>query len=136
MAGLFACMAVAQAAASDEAEVRKAEAGWAEAVKSRDQAKLDGILGAGLVYTHSTGIVDGKAEYLAKLKSGAQRYDGLETSDMVIHMYGDTAVVTAKIHMTGATKGVPFNDKLLYTHVWVKQGGRWLLVAHQTTKTQ
>ena len=137
---ILACVAVAPvasgAAGSEEAGIRKAETAWADAVKARDQAKLDGILADTLVYTHSTGIVEGKPQYLAKLKTGTQRYDDWKRPTWSSTCYGNAAVVAAKIHMTGATKGVPFNDRLLYTHVWVKQNGHWQLVAHQTTKAQ
>lgn len=121
-------------AASGEEDVRKAEAAWAKAVMAKDEPKLNQMLAEGLVYTHSTGSVDTKDQYLSKLKSGAQKYDGLQSSDMSVHMYGNTAVVNAKIRMTGSTNGTPFDNKLLYTHTWVKQSGHWQLVAHQTTK--
>ncbi len=121
-------------AAEGEDDIRKAEAAWAAAVKAADQTKLNQMLGDGLVYTHSTGIVDTKSEYLSKMKLGTQKYTSVEASGMGVHMYKDTAVVNATARMTGTTKDVPFDNKLLYTHVWVKQGGRWVLVAHQTTK--
>ena len=133
LAGLCATATFASAAGGED-EIRKAESAWSDAVKAGDQAKLDGMLADGLVYTHSTGSVDSKGAYLTKLKSGAQKYASLDTSDMAVHMYGDTAIVNAKIRMTGATNGVPFDNKLLYTHAWVKQHGRWQLVSHQTTK--
>jgi ketosteroid isomerase-like protein len=121
-------------AAEGEDDIRKAEAAWADAVKTGDQTKLNQMMGDGLVYTHSTGIVDTKGEYLSKLKQGTQKYATIQASNMGVHMYKDTAIVNATARMTGTTKDVPFDNKLLYTHVWVKQGGRWQLVAHQTTK--
>ena len=120
------------AAAADE--VKKAETEWADAVKRQDMAALNRILSDDLVYTHSTGIIDSKSEYLNKMKSGAQKYEAIEHSDTKIRTYGDdTGVVNTRVRMAGATKGVPFNNQLLMTHVWVKKDGRWQLVAHQTT---
>lgn len=116
-------------------EIRKLEMGWVEAVKSGDYARLDQILSKDLVYTHATGIREDKGEYLGKLKTGDQKYASIEHSDLkAISFNGNTAVVAAKVHMTGATKGVPFDNRVLMTHVWVKQGGKWQLVAHQTTR--
>jgi uncharacterized protein (TIGR02246 family) len=119
-------------AAADE--VRQAETQWADAVKRQDMAALSRMLADDLVYTHSTGVIDTKADYLNKMKSGAQKYEAIEHSDTNIRTYGDdTGVVNTRVRMAGATKGTPFNNQLLMTHVWIKKDGRWQLVAHQTT---
>jgi hypothetical protein len=38
------------------------------------------------------------------------------------------------MHVTGVNQAGNFDDKVMMLHVWVKKNGRWLLVAHQTTK--
>ncbi|MCI0424027.1 MAG: hypothetical protein L0312_33270 [Acidobacteria bacterium] len=43
-------------------------------------------------------------------------------------------MVATKAVMTGSTKGQPFNNQLRLLHVWLKQVGKWTLVAHQTTR--
>ncbi len=133
LAGMITgALALAQSPA--EAEVRKVEEAWVAAVKSTDFGKLNAMYADDLVYTHSTGSSESKSEYLTKLKSGAQKYATLDYSDMKVRTWGNAAVVTAQLRMTGATKGVPFDNTLLVTHVWIKQGGSWKLVSHQTTK--
>lgn len=127
----LACVCLAQSATE---EIRKAEMSWVAAVTKNDLSGLGQMLANDLVYTHSTGIVESKSEYLNKLKSGDQKYAGIEHSDLKIQNYGNAAVVTAKVRMTGATKGVPFDNQLRVIHVWVKQGGGWKLAAHQTTR--
>lgn len=115
-------------------EIRKAEMTWADAVKKGNQTAIAGLLSDDLVYTHSTGIVESKSEYLGKLKSGAQQYTGLDYADTKYRRYGDTGIVNTRIRMRGATKGTPFDNELLMIHVWQKQNGNWKLVAHQTTR--
>ena len=135
---LFA-LALAPAAllpAATADEVKKAESEWVEAVKRQDMNALNRILGDDLVYTHSTGIVESKAEYLNKMKSGAQKYANIEHSNAKYRAFGDTGVVNTKVRMTGATNGTPFDNQLLMTHVWVKRDGRWQLVSHQTTRVE
>jgi ketosteroid isomerase-like protein len=127
----LACVCLAQSATE---EIRKAEMSWVAAVQKNDLSALGQILANDLVYTHSTGIVESKSEYLSKLKSGAQKYASIEHSDLKIQDYGNAGVLTATVRMTGATKGVPFDNKLRVIHVWVKQGGNWKLAAHQTTR--
>lgn len=120
-------------AATDE-EIRKAEKGWTSAVTGLDYAALDRILGDGLIYAHSTGNIETKKEYLARLHSGAQKYDAIELQSTTVRIYGDSAVAHSKARMTGKSNGNPFDDRLMIMHFWVKQGAQWRLVAHQTTK--
>jgi ketosteroid isomerase-like protein len=123
------------AAAAPEDEIRQAEMAWVAAVKANDFTKLEGYLASDLIYTHSTGVIEDKAAYLKALKSGSQKYDEISHANLRIKAYGgDTGVVTAKVRMTGQSKGTPFDNQLLMMHVWVKQGGRWQLAAHQTTR--
>jgi len=86
------------------------------------------------VYTHSTGLVEDKGQYLQALATRNQKYDSIEYDTQAIQTYGSTAVLATKVVMKGATKGQPFNNQLRPLHVWVKQGGKWNLVAHQTTR--
>ncbi|MFN3322365.1 MAG: nuclear transport factor 2 family protein [Bryobacteraceae bacterium] len=115
-------------------EIRKAEEAWVTAITKNDGAAMGRILSDDLVYAHSTGLVESKREYIAALSSGNQKYAAVTYEDTNIRTYGDTAVVNAKVRMTGTTKGQPFDNRLLMMHVWVKQQGQWRLVAHQTTR--
>lgn len=120
---------------STENDVRKAEEAWAAAVKASDGSALEKLLANDLVYTHSTGSVDSKSDYLTKMKAGTQKYTDLQYSGMKVRSWNhDTAVVNSQLRMIGAANGTPFDNTVYVIHVWVKQGGSWKLVAHQTTR--
>lgn len=131
---LVALIAAGALAAGPEDEIRNAEKQWATAVMKQDFTTLASILGEQLIYAHSTGVVDSKGEYLGKLKAGGTRYDVIEHRSLTVKVYGDAAVAHARVHMKGATREGPFDNELMMLHLWVKQGGRWRLVAHQTTR--
>jgi len=120
--------------ADADAPIRDAEHAWAKAVTTRDFSALDRIYGDKLIYAHSTGAIQSKAEYLERLRSGAQKYDSIEHESTRVVMYGDSAVSHSIVRMTGVSNGKPFNDHVMMLHVWEKEGGGWRLVAHQTTK--
>jgi ketosteroid isomerase-like protein len=120
-------------AQSAEADVKAAENAWVKAVTTDDHAALERLLAPRLVYTHATGIIENKQEYL-KAVASFQKYKAIELSNMRVNVYGDTAIVNARARMVGSTKNVPFDNQLLIIHVWVKQGGKWQLAAHQTTR--
>ncbi|MEW5975467.1 MAG: nuclear transport factor 2 family protein [Acidobacteriota bacterium] len=115
-------------------EVRQAEQKWVKAVTAKDRSALEKILAEDLVYTHSTGLVENRTQYLTALSSGQQKYTSIDYSDTVVRSYGSTAVVTTEVRMTGTTKGEPFDSRLRMIHVWFKNGSGWTLVAHQTTR--
>ncbi len=121
-------------AADPELEVRNAEKAWTNAVTSRDFASLEKILGGKLIYAHSTGAIQSKEQYLARLRSGAQKYDKIEFESMRIVPYGSSAVSHSIIRMTGTSDGKPFNDRVMMLDVWERQDDAWRLAAHQTTK--
>jgi len=108
---------------------------WVAAVRANDIAALEKIMSPDIVYAHSTGIVENRSQYLAKLKSGDQKYSNIEFGEIKTFDLGQAQVVSAVVRMTGATKGVPFDNKLQILHVWSKaKDGTMQLVAHQTTK--
>jgi len=122
------------AAAPGEEELRQAEKAWAAAVQKNDLATLERVLGERLIYNHSTGVVENKQQYLGRLSKGAAKYELIEHASMEIRAYGDAGVVSARVRMKGRADQRLFDDQLLMLHVWIKQGGRWQLVAHQTTR--
>jgi ketosteroid isomerase-like protein len=124
---------MAPAFAQDDA-IRAVEQKWAAAIKAKDGAALEKLLGDQLIYAHSTGIIDTKQQYIAKVTSGKQRYEGVDHKDMTIRLYGDTAIMHAHMHMWGVNQAGKFDDHLMTLHTWVKRNGAWQLVAHQTTK--
>jgi ketosteroid isomerase-like protein len=122
------------AAFPQEAEIRAAEKKWAAAIVAKDGATLEKLLGDGLIYAHSTGVVDSKKSYIAKVTSGKQRYEGAEYKDETVKLYGTTAVGHGHMRMWGVNQNGKFDDLVMVLHVWVKTAGGWQLAAHQTTK--
>lgn len=116
--------------------LQDAEQAWVKAITKRDFALLDQILSSDLIYNHATGVVDTKASYIASQKKGDRRYDTVTYMQSKAKQYGDTGVVSSKVRITGINPSGKFDDTLLLIHVWVKQGGVWKMVAHQTTKLQ
>ena len=126
--------AAAGASGSAEAEITQAEKNWVKAVVARDFSALDRIYDDTLIYAHSTGIVETKDEYLAKLKSGAQKYTSIDLEKSIIRVHGNAAVAHHIAVMKGTNAAGPFDNRLMMIHTWVKKGGGWTLAAHQTTQ--
>jgi len=82
------------------------------------------------------GQVTTKKDTLAARRSGQLRYQTIDVSDIVVRVYGDTAVVTARADVKGHQLGEDFSGPYRYTRVWVRRGGRWQAVSYQATVTQ
>ncbi len=82
------------------------------------------------------GQVTTKQDTVSARKSGQLRYDTINVSDMVVRVYGDTAVVTARADVKGHQLGEDFSGPYRYTRVWVRKTGHWQAVSYQATVTQ
>jgi ketosteroid isomerase-like protein len=82
------------------------------------------------------GQVTTKQDTVSARKSGQLRYDAINVSDMVVRLYGDTAVVTARADVKGHQLGEDFSGPYRYTRVWVRRTGHWQAVSYQATVTQ
>ena len=82
------------------------------------------------------GQITTKQDTVSARKSGQLRYETINVSDMVVRIYGDTAVVTARADVKGHQMGEDFSGPYRYTRVWVRRTGHWQAVSYQATVTQ
>jgi len=126
-------LALAVPASASEAEILAAEKGWSEAVVGRDIPTLDGYLHEALIYSHSTGLVESRAEYFGKLRDGVTRYDVIDYERTTVRLLGDAAVAHSIVTMKGQSGDTAFDAHLVMMHVWIRGEKGWQLAAHQTT---
>lgn len=120
--------------AQDKAAVLALDKQWSDSIVKGDTATLEKLLSDDLVYAHSTGIVDTKASYIAKIKERRQVYKSFEQHKPTVNIYKDSAVTFSYVRVTGTNQAGLFDDKVMLIHFWVKQNNTWRLAAHQTTK--
>ena len=82
------------------------------------------------------GQVTTKKETISARRSGQLRYEAMNITDMVVRVYGDTAVVTARADVRGHQLGEDFSGPYRYTRVWIRRNGQWQIVSYQATVTQ
>ncbi len=100
--------------------------------QTADAATFDRIWADDYVLTDYRGTVKERAQALAEWKAGEHRYGSYVSDDIRVRAYGDAAVVTARV--TRASLSDPQNvGQFRHTRVFVRQHGRWRLVATQVT---
>jgi ketosteroid isomerase-like protein len=101
-----------------------------------DATALDRIYAADFIGVGPSGIVRTKPQVILDFTSGDLRFRSITTDDVQVRVYGDTAVETGFSTMIGQDKGKTVPRDTRFTRVWVKQQGRWRLVAnHYSSQT-
>ena len=105
-----------------------------EAMINQDAKALDSILDDELSYTHSSGRIETKAEFIANATSGVTRYRALSQEDVKVRQFGDTAIVTGQgtVHVESSRGENKF--PIRFIDVYVNRNGAWRMVAWQSTK--
>ena len=130
----LACAAMSREVAAQETEVRQAQAARFAAMMRADVQAVAEHLGDELTYTHSGGDTETKAQFLETLRSGRIKYEQIEPADIVVRVYGRTAVVTGRSTMHVRSGGQAQAFQIRFIEVDVLRDGRWLMIAWQTTR--
>ncbi len=80
------------------------------------------------------GKITTRADDIGEAKKNDPKYEIFENYDMKVRVHGDTAVVTGKTHTKGVSGGKPFDFQFQFTDTFVKDGGRWRLLAGHVSK--
>lgn len=116
-----------------------ATAGDAQAVAQRDRAlntlisHHDAVAARDFyddqfVLTTSSGKMKNKDALLAEIMAAGLSFEANETSEVVVRVHGDTALLTAILHQKGVFNGKSFDSRLRVTDTWVREGNTWQLL--------
>jgi ketosteroid isomerase-like protein len=100
----------------------------------KDIATLNALLSDDLVYTHSTARLDTKQSLIGAMESGRTVYTAVEPSDVKAQDLGDAVVLTGAARIGVMSSGNPVSFRVRFTDVYVNKGGKWQMVAWQSTR--
>jgi ketosteroid isomerase-like protein len=124
----------ANASASDDANaIAELDTKYQLAVKQNDAATMDRILADDFILISSQGKTYTKAELLEEARSGRMRYEHQEDTDQKVRVWGDTAVVTAKLWEKGTENGKTFDYTLWFSDTYVRTPSGWRYVFGQAS---
>lgn len=119
-----------------EDEIKNLEEIRNQAVLHDDVATLDRMTSDDYTFITLRGEMRTKSEILKGFASGSFHYESREVSDLKVRIYGDTAIITGRSVQKGIENGKDYSGDYRFTRVYVKQKGRWVTVALQTTLIQ
>ena len=114
-------------------EVNDLARSWAEAMVANDAEAIGSFMADEWVMVSERGI-SGKEHFLSFVRSGQLTHSSFDmVGDARIKVYGDTAVLSARITNTAHFDGQRFDQDEWTSDVFIKQNGRWMCVLSHIT---
>ena len=121
---------------TEEHELIRVGKEWSEAMIANDAKRIGSFMADEWVIVSEHGI-SSKERFLSFVESGALTHS---TFDMIgearTKIYGDTALLTARIVNTAHFGGQQFDQDEYSTDVFVRRDGRWLCVLTHITSVK
>ena len=118
---------------NDAKTVAALDTEYQAAVKNNDAATMDRILSDDFVVVLGSGKIYTKADLLQMARTRRIQYEHQEDSDQTVRVWGDTAVVTAKIWLKGIDEGKPFEWHVWFSDTYVRTPAGWRYVHGQAS---
>jgi ketosteroid isomerase-like protein len=124
----------AAAQSGDEAAMAQAVETFRKAMLANDRTQFEALCADQMSYGHSGGRIETKKQFIDDATSGKSVWKSLNLADQSIQIVGNNAIVrnilTGDLESGG--KITPIKIGILW--VWLKQDGRWKLLARQAYK--
>jgi len=119
----------------DAAIVAALDKQYQAAVKSNDYTTMEKILADDFVLVIGTGRIYQKADLIGDARKATDKWEHQEEIDgsQTVRVWGDTAVVTAKLWIKGTFEGQALNAKLWFSDTYVRTRSGWKYVFGQAS---
>ncbi len=128
---LLVSAATHAAPADDAATVAELDREYQLAVKRNDAATMARILADDFVLIAGNGTVHDREALLAEARSASVQYEQQDELEQQVRVWGDTAVVTARLWVKGTRQGQDFDRKLWFSDIYVRSADGWRYVLGQ-----
>jgi ketosteroid isomerase-like protein len=116
-----------------EEEVLKVEEGFADAIAKNDLESIERFVTDDWIIINADGGIIEKERFLEVIKSGALTHEMMQSDDIRVRVYGDSAVVSALTRSKGKFMEQEFTTHERSTDVFVRHDGQWRCVLTQLT---
>jgi ketosteroid isomerase-like protein len=117
----------------DQKTLAKLDADYQRAVEQNDTKTMARILADDFILVEGDGTVSTKADLLKDAASGKTKYEHQVDSDRTIRVWGDTAVVTAKLWAKGLEDGKQVDYYMWFSDTYVRKPTGWSYVFGQAS---
>jgi ketosteroid isomerase-like protein len=121
------------ATAGDKEIVARLDTEYQAAVKKNDVATMDRLLADDFILVTGSGKVYTKTDLLNEARGGQEVYEHQEDTAQTVRVWGDTAVVTAKLWEKGTDNGKPLDRTVWFSDTYVRTPTGWRYVFAQSS---
>jgi ketosteroid isomerase-like protein len=132
----IACVGLAAAVPNgqnDQKTLAKLDADYQNAVEHNDTKTMARILADDFILVEGDGTISTKADLLKDAASGKTKYEHQVDSDRTIRVWGDTAVVTAKLWAKGLEDGKQVDYYMWFSDTYIRKPTGWSYVFGQAS---
>jgi ketosteroid isomerase-like protein len=115
-------------------ELLELEKAFAQAIVSNDLEGIGRLVTDDWIIIDPNGEIVDRTRFFEVIKSGALTHETMESEDLRVRVYGESAVVTAVARTKGTFMGQDFSTQERATDVFVKRDGRWQCVLTHLTR--
>ena len=101
---------------------------------SKQYDSLSALFNDNIEYIHSNGWIENKTDIIADLKSVKLNYKRVEVSEAKVRISKNVAILTGKGVFFVTMDNKDLEIKLLYSEVYIKEKGKWLLTHRHANK--
>ena len=118
---------------ADRRAVAALDTEYQRAVKNNDVAAMGKILADDFVVVEGSGKVWSKADLIESARNGHTHYEHQEDTEQTVRVWGDTAVVTAKLWAKGLEDGEHVDYTEWFSDTYVRTPAGWKYVFGQAS---
>ncbi len=117
----------------DQQTLAKLDADYQKAVERNDTRTMARILADDFILVEGDGTIATKSDLLRDAASGKTRYEHQVDSERTVRVWGDTAVVTAKLWAKGLEDGRQIDYNLWFSDTYIRTSTGWSYVFGQAS---
>jgi ketosteroid isomerase-like protein len=117
----------AQASPSDQQAVARLDTAFQAAVKANDAEAMGRIMHKDMILVLGNGQINTREEQLEEARNKEFVYEHQEedVGTQTVRVWGDTAVVTARLWVKGVYRGVTYDRRLWFSDTYVRTPEGW-----------
>jgi hypothetical protein len=119
----------------DESTLRAAELARFKASVDNDAAALERLLAADLDYTHSDGLHETKARFIAALSDGTRDYVSIDPAFDKLRVFGNVGLIHGRANVTVQSPRGTSTFEISFDDAWTWKDGRWQLTSWRSSRT-
>jgi ketosteroid isomerase-like protein len=116
------------------ADIASVERALFSAMTHQDVSALQPMLADDLIYCHSNGRCETKAQLLESIRTGRIRYRSIDILSLRPRTAAGAVIVNGSIAVDGDMDGEPIKLQMVYMAVYVRRNDQWRLAAWQAAR--